>query len=160
MGILVLVFGMMVVGGDSATTENAVPDPALNGTWLDLNKMWGLRLNNGNWTAVRFNTETNALENDYDDGMGTFTNTSNTIAFRLTHINFTDNRDRWLTREQNRANAIALGVDANEVDFWLDIYFRPWTVDFELLHNSLVMTFPPWARTLYGDPKRTFTKMN
>jgi hypothetical protein len=72
--VMVLVFGMTVVGCDDGSTNGGGgTDSALNGTWVDDEEGMELKLNNGNWEASGFMK-------------GTYTTSGSNMTITTTHI--------------------------------------------------------------------------
>jgi len=130
--VIVLVFGMMVVGcGDGSGSGT---DPALNGTWV-IEGEQGYKFNNGKFEV--FSSDAGKAM-----GKGTYTTSDNKITMTITHFSSiylglgeeTNSFDssKWYTK----ADLKALGVPDDN----LDIMFAPYTSTYSISGNTLTIT--------------------
>jgi len=141
--VIVLVFGMMVVGCDDDSTDDGSSgvDPALNGTWVnssvfvdeDGNVLQTIEytFNNGNYEFVYVY---NGTRMPY--GKGTYTTSGNKITITITH--FYGSRisesleSKWYTKAELKASGTEMGN--------IDEAFAPHTLPYSISGNTFTFT--------------------
>jgi hypothetical protein len=117
--VMVLVFGMTVVGCDDGSTGSGT-DSALNGTWVDEHGM-ELKLDNGNFEVSDGGT---IFEK------GTYTTSGNNITITITHFDFGDGL---------KTKAQLLSAHPEDRDE-IDAMFAPQTGNYSVNGNKLTMS--------------------
>ena len=96
--VMVLVFGMTVVGCDNDPTDDK-KDTALNGTWVSDETQMTLKLENGNWETLNGYPPVPWMK-------GTFFIRDEKIHLKSTHVFGTDIglEEKWYTQDEVKNN--------------------------------------------------------
>ncbi|MCL2410354.1 MAG: hypothetical protein FWC97_01805 [Treponema sp.] len=173
MGILVmvLVFGMTVIGCNNGTTDNDV-DIALNGTWflvfcdceksLDMgveyacDEIWYMeyfRFNNGSFEIYMVSRSNNDPPEASLLARGSYTTSNGIITMNITHIRGESFgfEAGWFTRGALRTALIAdsnFNMSESEIDEMLNYTFSPMSVDYSIHGNTLTLSMLGQITTL------------
>jgi len=133
--VIVLVFGMMVVGCDDGSGGT---DPALNGTWVkiitdDYDTEGEITFNNGNF-EVKVNGE------PYAYAKGTYTTSGNKITRTVT--SYRPSESGWYSKAEYKTYLETIGYPYSDAQLneYINQIFGKQTLTYSISGNTLILT--------------------
>jgi hypothetical protein len=131
--VMVLIFGMAVVGCDEPTDENGFTgDTAINGTWEQDNGNVVLKFNNGQYE--------NSRKNGNMVDKGTYTTADGKINITITHVHGDGYSGLPESKWYSKQDILALGFTDTSS-------FRTYTCTYSVNGNTFSMAFGSEAST-------------